>query len=74
MCIDCTTSATQLWHAFNAKCAGCRARQISRGPDFWRCSKAGRQDSAYLALLRSLELTHEQVKTAAAADAMRGTA
>jgi hypothetical protein len=68
-CEDCTLAARQLHHGFRAKCSGCAARAAARSPHFARVKTSGMQDRAYRGLLEQFELTHDQVKAAAAADA-----
>ena len=74
-CPDCKQAAAQIWHAFSSNCRQCRARDFSRGPDFFRVRNEGRLDKGYLDRLQALGLTHLEVKQAAAEDAMqRGAA
>ncbi len=70
MCADCETASQQLWHGFMAQCPGCQARALSRGPEFAESAARRRQSSEYVAQLKRLGLTHEQVKAAHAADAI----
>lgn len=67
-CDNCTTSAQQEHHGFSAGCRGCCARAAARSPHFRRVRDQGHQDRHYRALLQQFDLTHDQVKAAAAAD------
>jgi hypothetical protein len=69
-CTDCLAAAVKLHHGFAAECHGCCARAAARSPHFRRVRDAGVQDREYRALLAQFDLTHEQVRTAAAADAL----
>jgi hypothetical protein len=67
-CPHCDLAATRLHGVFRVGCQGCTARKVARGPDFARVRRAGRLDGAYQQMLQAAELTHEQVKAAAAVD------
>lgn len=69
-CPDCTLAAQELHHGFSAGCHGCCARAASRSPHFRRVRDSGTLDRPYLALLEQFQLNHDQVKAAAAADAI----
>lgn len=70
-CPDCQAAAERVHHGFCANCTGCKARSVVRGPCFDRVRKAGKLDRQYLALLVQMGLSHEEVKAAAATDAMQ---
>ncbi|QAZ38444.1 hypothetical protein C1M51_02855 [Methylibium sp. Pch-M] len=69
-CPDCTRSAAELWHGFRGQCPGCAARAVARGPNYRESHGAGRLTSKYRAELELLGVTHDQVKAAAAGDAL----
>lgn len=71
-CFDCMAAAAGVHHGFVNGCVGCCARAAARSPHFDRVRKAGslRGDYGYRSLLEQFKLTHEQVKDAAASDAM----
>lgn len=69
-CLNCVRSAAELWHGFTNGCLGCAARSVARGPNYREAMASGRQTSKYRAELELLGVTHEQVKAAAAADAL----
>lgn len=69
-CPDCKAAAEREHHGFQANCRGCRARGAARSPHYRRARESGMQDRPYRALLQQFELTHEQVRAAAAADFM----
>lgn len=70
-CADCTQAALGPWHGFRAGCKGCAARAVARGPNFYRCKAQGQQDRRYRDELELMKVTHDQVREAAKADAMR---
>lgn len=70
-CQNCATAAQVMHHGFTAGCAGCCARAAARSPHYRRCQDAGVQDHEYRRLLEQFNLTHEQVRQAAASDALR---
>lgn len=67
-CPDCTAAAMAPHFVFRKDCKGCEARAVARGPDFFRCRDAGKQDKEYRALLASVGLTHDEVVAAAETD------
>lgn len=69
-CTDCITATQREWHGFTQGCRGCCARAASRSPQFAKARRDGSQDRAYRALLEQFGLTHEQVRDAAANDAV----
>lgn len=69
-CEDCIRSAAEAWHGFRHGCPGCAARAVSRGHNYRDAQTSGRQTVKYRAELELLGVTHDQVKQAAAADAM----
>lgn len=73
-CPDCTAAAQAPHFGFRAGCQGCAARAVARGPDFYRCRAAGKQDGPYRALLASAGVTHAQVVKAAETDRERAAA
>jgi hypothetical protein len=70
-CPECATSAREPWHHFTGGCKGCAARSIARSPHFHRVSQAGMQDRAYRMALQQFAVSHEEVKAAAASDALK---
>lgn len=72
-CFDCMAAACGAHHGFTAKCLGCSARAASRLPHYARVRDAGKLDREYRALLQQFNLTHQQIKAAAAADAIGKT-
>jgi hypothetical protein len=70
-CHDCQAALVGPSHGFTASCKGCAARAISRGPNYRAALDSGRQGAMYRDELHKLGVTHEDVKAAAAADAMR---
>jgi hypothetical protein len=69
-CPDCKAAADREHHGFKAQCLGCRARGAARTPHYRRARESGMQDRPYRSLLQQFELTHDQVRAAAAADFM----
>lgn len=69
MCPACIEAAERLSHSFH-DCPGCRARAVSRDPRFFESSRGGFQTPAYRYMLEQAQVTHEQVKEAADADAL----
>ena len=67
-CPACIEASLRPSWLFRKGCKGCEARAVARGPDFFRCKLAGRQDREYRALLASVGVTHDEVVAAAAAD------
>lgn len=67
-CSACEKAATEVSHLFHAGCRGCCARACARGQDFQRVRKQGVQDHRYRLALQQFNLTHDEVKAAAAAD------
>jgi hypothetical protein len=63
-CADCQLAAKALHHVFGPD-ACCRARAAARSPQASAAIKGGRQTHEYRALLRGMEVTHDQVKAAA---------
>ena len=68
-CQDCQLATERLHHGYRSGCKGCTARAVARGPDFFRCRKAGKQDQKYRQLLASVGVTHEDATAAAKIDA-----
>lgn len=73
-CKDCTAAAAGPHWGFRARCGGCSARMVARGPDFHRCRLAGQQDKTYRALLARVGVTHEDVCAAAKVERERSAA
>lgn len=71
MCPDCLAAAEKPRHGFHSSCKGCAARAVSRGLNYWQAVRSGTQHRAYREELAALEVTHDQVKQAAAADAVK---
>ena len=69
-CPACDRASRELSGMFKAGCRGCEARAVARSPQFFRVRKRQKLDSAYMALLGKLCLTHEEVKAAFDKDAM----
>lgn len=67
-CPACQRAAERVSHLFEANCRGCCARAVARGQDFRRVRLAGVQDHRYRLALQQFSLTHDEVKSAAAAD------
>lgn len=68
-CTDCTTARERDWWGFTGGCRGCCARAASRTPHWRRVRDNGmQQDRQYRQLLAQFELTHEEVRAAAAVD------
>jgi hypothetical protein len=67
-CDACEKAAKRMSHEFRANCAGCCARALARGPHFRRVRDAGVLDHPYRLALQQFNLTHDEVKAAAAAD------
>lgn len=70
ICPDCYLAAKELHHGFRMGCRGCAARAVSRGPNYRRVRQAGALDRQYRGELDALGVTHDEVKAAAAADAI----
>jgi hypothetical protein len=70
MCPDCTAATQKLWHGFALDCPGCKARAISRGPNFRDAKASGRQGWKYRQELTAFAVEHQQVVAAAGHDAM----
>lgn len=69
-CAACEQSRVTVSHSFHAGCRGCAARAVSRGPNYRRVRQAGVLDRQYRGELDALGVTHDEVKAAAAADAI----
>lgn len=69
-CPDCAKSAERLWHAFTWTCRMCRARHVSRSPQFAASRRIGRFASGYAKLLDVARVEHDEVKQAWERDAM----
>jgi hypothetical protein len=69
-CPDCTTAAEHAHHGFRAGCIGCCARAAARSPQYRKARDSGVQHRDYRRLLEQFGLSHQQVRDAAAADAM----
>jgi hypothetical protein len=69
-CPDCAVATQRQHHGFTGGCRGCAERAASRSPHFARVRAQGRLDRPYQALLDTFDLTHEDVKAAAQADAI----
>lgn len=69
-CPDCTRSAAEPWHGFLHGCQGCAARAVSRGPNYREALTSGRQTWKYREELQLVGVTHDEVRAAAAADAL----
>ena len=67
-CPDCAEAAVRSWWIFRASCRVCTARGVSRGPNFRASRDGGALTRNYREELRLTELTHDDVKAAAAAD------
>lgn len=52
-------------------CVGCCARAAARSPEFHESRTSGTQTRKYRALLEQFKLTHDQVRQAAASDALK---
>ena len=72
-CIDCMKAAEGPWHVFSSGCDGCEARSLARSPQYAESKHLGRLTRAYQGLLARLQLTHEQVRAAEAADGVKGS-
>lgn len=70
MCKDCLASSIKSWHSFTAECKGCAARAVARGINYREAQAAGRQTHKYREELRLLGVSHDEVRTAATADAL----
>jgi len=71
-CVDCKRAAEGPWHVFSSGCNGCEARGLARSPQYADSKRLGRLTGSYQNLLARLQLTHEQVRAAEAADAVKG--
>lgn len=69
-CPACAAAARELHHEFIAGCRGCCARAAARSQPAFEARRLGRQTREYRALLQHVGLEHEDVKAAAAADAL----
>lgn len=69
-CPDCIRSAAEARHGFTNGCLGCAARSVARGPNYREAMASGRHTWKYRDELRLVGVTHDQVKAAAAADAL----
>lgn len=68
-CPDCQLASERMHHGYRSGCKGCAARAVARGPDFFRCRTAGKQDQKYRQLLAAVGVTHEEAMAAAKLDA-----
>lgn len=68
MCRDCTKAAERRWHGFTADCPGCAARAVARGPNYRASRDNGQPTWQYRAELQQMQVTHQQVRAAAAID------
>ena len=74
-CPHCLAAAERLHARFDNACRGCRARRVARSNEFWNASQAkpGEHDfdkvrDRYRGLLVQVDVSHQEVKAAAAAD------
>lgn len=67
-CHDCLGAASGQWHGFLDSCDNCTARAVSRSQLFFDVRSLGILTAEYLDMLRTLRVTHEQVKAAKEAD------
>ena len=67
-CDACTESAARQWFVFHADCQGCKARSVSRSPEFSESRTEGRQTPRYRALLARVGVTHAEAVRARDAD------
>ena len=72
-CVDCKRAAEGPWHVFSSGCNGCEARGLARSPQYAESKRQGRLTRSYQDLLARLQLTHEQVRAAEAADGVKGS-
>lgn len=69
-CAACLESAVRPSHSFIHGCQGCAARAVARGQNYREVQASGRQTWKYKEELTLLQVTHDEVRTAAAADAL----
>lgn len=69
-CPECQRAKSEPWALFRSGCAGCRARMLSRSPQFVESRRTGKLTPAYRSLLAVALVSHDDVKAAAAEDAM----
>lgn len=74
VCEDCDMAKFVLHHGFRMGCLGCCARAASRSPQYRKARDTGMQQRDYRALLDQFGLTHQQVREAAANDAINAPA
>lgn len=68
-CRDCLLAARRRWWGFAADCDPCKARAVTRLPQFKEARDRGDWYwQPYLRLLDQLRLTHDAVRAAAAKD------
>lgn len=67
-CHACIAAAEWESQLFKSGCKGCAARAVARGPHFFRCKTAGKQDADYRRLLAAVGVTHDEVLEAAKLD------
>lgn len=70
LCPDCARARSEVWALFNAGCDGCRARMVARSPAFDEARRSGKLTPAYRSLRAVALVSHDEVKAAAAWDAM----
>lgn len=74
-CEHCLAATSGLHARFANSCRGCRARRVGRSNEFWNAKtvKPGEHDfdrmrDRYRGLLVQADVSHQEVKDAAAAD------
>ena len=71
-CPDCTHAMAGPWHGFTSSCPSCKARMLSRSPEFVESRRQNKQVNGYRAALRLCGVTHADVLAAAKTDRVRG--
>ena len=71
-CADCQTAQARPWHGFTSTCQSCKARMLSRSPEFVESRRQNKQVNGYRAALRQCGVTHADVLAAAQTDRVRG--
>lgn len=74
-CPHCTAAAERVYGRFDNNCRGCRARRVARSIEFHNAKTVepgdhdfDRMRDRYRGLLAQVDVSHQEVKAAAAAD------
>jgi len=71
-CADCTHALAGPWHGFTSTCKACKARMLSRSPEYVESRRQNKLIHAYRAALRLCGVSHADVIEATKTDRIRG--